>query len=279
MTVRCPGCQVHNLYCEKGKVRLQGFTTDGFFAEYAVVDSHNAILLPESIKTETAAPIFCAGITCEEILAPFNLKNPQFDVLVSKLTESRDLAFHSVDSCELQAGDWFAVVGCGGLGQAACQYAKAMGLRVIGVDVDDAVLTEIQNLGADLTFNSRSQGKACAALIKEATGGGVHAAAVYSASLQAYDSAVEFLRINGLLMVVGLPSAPFHVELNDLVTGKYRIKGESTSIPQRMKKAVDFIAEHGLQPNVVSFHSLDEVPAMIEKMKAGKTTGRMAVLF
>jgi D-arabinose 1-dehydrogenase-like Zn-dependent alcohol dehydrogenase len=47
-------------------VRLQGFTTDGFFAEYAVVDYHNAIILPENLKTETAAPIFCAGITGEK---------------------------------------------------------------------------------------------------------------------------------------------------------------------------------------------------------------------
>jgi propanol-preferring alcohol dehydrogenase len=81
-------CQHHNLHCETGKQLLQGFTTDGFFAEYAVVDYPNCIHLPDSIDVTTAAPIFCAGVT----------------------------AFHAVDSSELKEGDWLAVVGAGGLG-------------------------------------------------------------------------------------------------------------------------------------------------------------------
>ncbi len=44
---------------------MQGFGVNGFFAEYAIVDYHNAIILPDQLKTETAAPIFCAGITGE----------------------------------------------------------------------------------------------------------------------------------------------------------------------------------------------------------------------
>jgi propanol-preferring alcohol dehydrogenase len=162
------------------------------------------------------------------------------------LNEYLGTAFHSVDSCELKPGEWFAIVGCGGLGQAACQYAKAMGLRVVGVDVDDAALAEIKALGADLVFNSVKT-KDYADQIKAATStGGVHAAAVYSASTRAYESALTLLRLNGLLMVVGLPTNPFPVLLVDLCIGKYRIKGESTSIPQRMGKAVDFIAKHNL---------------------------------
>lgn len=85
----CEGCMIHNLHCVTGKQLLQGFTTDGFFAEYAVADFQNCILLPDNIDVRTAAPIFCAGIT----------------------------AFHAVDSSELKEGDWLAVVGAGGLGQ------------------------------------------------------------------------------------------------------------------------------------------------------------------
>jgi propanol-preferring alcohol dehydrogenase len=61
----CEGCQIHNLSCSSGKQLLQGFTTDGFFAEYAVVDYHNAVILPSNLDIKTAAPIFCAGITGE----------------------------------------------------------------------------------------------------------------------------------------------------------------------------------------------------------------------
>ena len=42
---------------------LQGFTSDGYFAEYVVVDWQNAIILPKELKVEQSAPLFCAGIT------------------------------------------------------------------------------------------------------------------------------------------------------------------------------------------------------------------------
>lgn len=94
----CDGCMVHNLRCETGNQKLQGFMVDGYFAEFAVVDWQNAIKLPSNLDMSRTAPLFCAGLT----------------------------AFHSVDSCELKAGDWLAVIGCGGLGQYAIQYAKAV---------------------------------------------------------------------------------------------------------------------------------------------------------
>jgi propanol-preferring alcohol dehydrogenase len=59
----CDGCKVHNLHCLSGKQLLQGFSTDGFFAEYAVVDYQNAIVLPQNLDITRCAPLFCAGIT------------------------------------------------------------------------------------------------------------------------------------------------------------------------------------------------------------------------
>jgi len=66
--VECDGCLVHNLNCERGTASIQGFGCDGFFAEYAAVDYHNAIILPDSLDMETSAPYFCAGITGNSIL-------------------------------------------------------------------------------------------------------------------------------------------------------------------------------------------------------------------
>ena len=59
----CEACQTHNFLCETGKQLLQGFTTAGFFAEYAGVDWQNAIVLPKTLDAKTASPLFCAGIT------------------------------------------------------------------------------------------------------------------------------------------------------------------------------------------------------------------------
>ncbi len=60
----CKGCLVHNNHCMRKASQVNGFTIPGFFAEYAVVDWQNCIVLPTEIDVKTAAPMFCAGITC-----------------------------------------------------------------------------------------------------------------------------------------------------------------------------------------------------------------------
>jgi D-arabinose 1-dehydrogenase-like Zn-dependent alcohol dehydrogenase len=229
----CDGCMIHNLRCETGNQKLQGFAVDGFFQEFAVVDWQNAVKLPENLDMSRTAPLFCAGIT----------------------------AFHSVDSCELKQGDWLAVIGCGGLGQYAIQYAKAvssfffetilleadiqqMGIKTIGLDINDSQLEMAKKVGADVVFNSMTN-KDYVNEIKKLTGKGCHAAAVYSASNAAYSGAPDILRTGGLLMVIGIaPKGLDFINTFDLTTGRYRIKADSTGIPQRMKKAVDFTGKY-----------------------------------
>ncbi|RDW77737.1 hypothetical protein BP6252_05790 [Coleophoma cylindrospora] len=246
----CTGCLVHNLHCETGKQLLQGFSTDGFFAEYAVVDYHNAIILPENFDVKTAAVVFCAGIT----------------------------VFHSLDSSELKPGDWVGVVGCGGLGQMATQYAKAMGCKVVGIDINDAILAEAKAQGADYVFNSMTNKNYVEELL-EVTGGGVQSAAVYSNADAAYAGATKIIKLGGVLMVIGLPANPLQISSMDLALGKYKVKSESTSIPQRMQKAVEFTSKHNIFPIVDTRSSLEDVQDMVDLMHAGKSTRRMAVVF
>ena len=74
----------------------------------------------------SSAPLFCAGVT----------------------------AYHSIADCQLPAGSWLAVIGCGGLGHMGIQYAKAMGHKVIAIDITDDAIQEAKSCGADYTFNS-----------------------------------------------------------------------------------------------------------------------------
>ncbi|PGH26441.1 hypothetical protein AJ80_01939 [Polytolypa hystricis UAMH7299] len=245
----CTGCLIHNLHCQKGTQLLQGFTADGFFAEYAVVDWENAIKLPGNLEITRCAPLFCAGIT----------------------------AFHAVDNCELTPGQWLAVVGCGGLGQLGIQYAKAMGFKVLGIDINDDMLEMSTKAGADAVFNSRTN-KNHVEEIKKLTGGGVDAAAVFSNADAAYAGTIPVLRLGAVLMVIGLPINPLPLSTYDLVVGKYKIKGDSTSIPQRMGKAIEFSGKHNILPEI-EYRKLEEMPQMIADMKSGKVKTRMAVVF
>ena len=95
---------------------------------------------------------------------------------------------------------------------------------------------------------------------------------------QAYAGVPSILRLGGVIMVIGLPHDPIPVSTMDLALGRYRIKSESISIPQRMKKAVDFLAKHKIVPEV-QHGKLEELNDMVNEMQSGKATKRMLVSF
>ena len=187
-------------------------------------------------------------------------------------------AYHAVSECELEPGQWLAVIGCGGLGLFAIQYAKVMGLKTIGIDVNDATLSLATEAGADLVFNSLKDKTTYVADIKKATSGGAHAAAVFSAAKPAYDGAPAVLRMGGLIMAIGLMARPIEIDSIAFMRGLFRIKSTSTGPPHKMAKAVEFTAKHGIKAKVTEY-PLEEINTMIERMRDGTSTGRMAVVF
>jgi hypothetical protein len=100
----CEGCQVHNLWCEKGTGRLHGFTCPGHFAENSLADTRNAMVLPKDMDMVTAAPLVCAGITgTSRCPRKWNFTD-------------QSIAHQAVKGCDLEPGQWLAIVSCGGLG-------------------------------------------------------------------------------------------------------------------------------------------------------------------
>lgn len=69
------------------------------------------------------------------------------------------------------------------------------------------------------------------------------------------------------MMVIGLPHEPVPIWTMDLAVGRYKIKSESTSIPQRMKEAVDFLAEHKIMPEVQN-RRLEDLDDMVGQIRA-----------
>jgi len=117
---------------------------NGGFAEYVVADPNFVGHLPANIDFLEIAPILCAGVTVYKGL---------------KVTDTKP-------------GDWVAISGIGGLGHMAVQYAKAMGLNVAAVDIDDSKLDLARRLGATVTVNALHDDPAT--VIKRETGGGTN---------------------------------------------------------------------------------------------------------
>jgi len=152
-----------------------------------------------------------------------------------------------------------------------------MDLKVVAIDISDGALEMCKTQGADAVFNSKTNSNYVEEL-KKLTGGGAHAAAVYSDAAAAYANATKVLKLGGTLMMVGLPKDPVQVVPVEVAIGLYKIKGESTSIPQRMQKAVDFTIRHNILPEV-EFRKFEEVQSMVDDMQNGRSTKRMAVVF
>lgn len=169
------------------------------------------------------------------------------------------------------------MIGAGGLGQIATQYAKAMGLNVVAIDINDKTLEVCRAQGADATFNSRTDPEYISK-IKDLTKIGVHAAAVFSNAKVAYKNAPSIIRPGGVLMAIGLPYEPLEVPAMDLALARYRIKSDGPGIPQRLKKAVEFSAKHNIVPEV-ELRRLEELDDMVKEMRAGTAVKRMAVAF
>jgi propanol-preferring alcohol dehydrogenase len=188
-----------------------------------------------------------------------------------------------------------AIIGCGGLGHMGIQYAKAMGHKVIGIDITDAALEEAKSCGADYTFNSMTE-KDYKKKIMELTGGGVHAAVNFTASKKSYDDCPAIIKIGqSIIMVVGIPQQPLEFNGLDIALGKYQIKGSSNGSKSircldqgdeadqflacyNMREAIEFSAKHNIKPHMTAF-KLEEVPKMVELMNSHKAKGRMGVVF
>jgi D-arabinose 1-dehydrogenase-like Zn-dependent alcohol dehydrogenase len=104
---------------------------------------------------------------------------------------------------------------------------RAMGLKVIGLDIADQALEEARTCGADHVFNSIKD-KDWKERVLEITGGGVDAAVNFTASKKSYDDCPEILKPGqGLLMVVGIPREPLQLNALDIALGRYRVKGSN----------------------------------------------------
>jgi propanol-preferring alcohol dehydrogenase len=91
---------LHCEYCLTGRQSLcgdqtnSGFSIDGCFAEYTLMDANFAVKFPEGMDPLTSAPLYCAGVTVYKAL---------------KVSQSRP-------------GQWVSIVGVGGLGTSYIDF-------------------------------------------------------------------------------------------------------------------------------------------------------------
>lgn len=243
----CGACQ----YCRTGWETLcedqlnGGYSTDGSFGQYMLVDARYAAVIPDGADPHEIAPLLCAGVTVYKAL---------------KVTGVRP-------------GQWVAISGIGGLGHIAVQYAVAMGMRVIAVDIADDKLELAKKHGAEIALNAN--GVDPAHVIQEQVGG-THGVLVTAVHPSAFGQAINMTRRGGTIVFNGLPPGDFPAPIFDIVLKGLTIRGSIVGTRQDMVEALDFYARGLIHPTY-STRPLHDINAVLDEMHHGKIDGRVVI--
>ena len=222
-----------------------GYSVDGGYAEYVIADARYVGRFPFGINFIEMAPIICSGVT----------------------------VYKGLKETEAKPGQWVAISGIGGLGHLAVQYAKAMGLRVAAIDIDDEKLQLARELGASLTVNAMQQDPG--AYLKKETGG-MHGVLVTAVSPTAFRQGLSALRRKGTLSLNGLPPGSFDLPIFETVLNRWTVRGSIVGTRQDLQEAIDFAVQGKVKATVHVSH-LEAINGVFDEMKRGDIQGRMVL--
>lgn len=229
-----------------GSQRNSGYGVNGSFAEYALGAAAYVGRLPDRPDFAALAPILCAGVT----------------------------TYKGIRETDTRPGEWLVVSGVGGLGHMAVQYAKAMGLRIVAVDISDEKLALARASGADAAFDARSP--TFISDVIEQTGGGAHGVLVTAVSVPAFSQALKVVRRKGTISLVGLPPGEFPTPIFDVVLKRITIRGSIVGTRKDLAEALQFAADGRVKAHIHRT-TLDKINDVFADMKRGNVDGRMVL--
>lgn len=224
-----------------------GYTVDGSFGEYMIVDARFAAAIPEGTDPYEVAPVLCAGVT----------------------------VYKGLKRTGVRPGQWVVISGIGGLGHLAVQYAVAMGMRVIAVDIAADKLRLAAEHGAEITVDASADDPA--EEIQRQVGGshGVLVTAVHPA---AFGQAIAMTRRGGTIVFNGLPPGDFPAPIFDIVLKGLTIRGSIVGTRQDMVEALEIYSRGQIRPTI-STRSLTEINTVFDEMRRGAIDGRVVIDF
>ncbi len=236
---RCEWClRGRPMFCEQQIVTGVGMS--GGHAEYMLAYADATMLLPDSLSYEQAAPIFCAGYT----------------------------VWSGLRWADPQPHERVAIVGIGGLGHLAVQYARAAGFETIAVSRSSDKDKLIRELGADEIVRD---GQGLAHI------GGADVILGTSNSSDAMADTIQGLRPDGRLVVMGFELKPLPVSPADLIMRRLKIIGSQQSGREYLYEALDYVAK-GKVKVIAETYKLHEITRAYEHVAEGKVRFRAVIV-
>lgn len=259
----CVGCG-HCPQCMRGQEQIcdhyfqPGFTAWGSFAEYVKIKyaDHNLVRLPDEIDFTTAAVLGCRFIT----------------------------SWRGVTAQgRLQAGDWIAVHGCGGVGLSAIMIAAAFGAKPIAIDIDNAKLSFAKTIGAVAAFNATDIHNIPEA-IKEITQGGAMISVDALGSRETCRNSILCLKKQGRHVQLGLlagDQANPPLPMSAVIANELEIVGSHGMQAHQYPTMLDMITRGTIQPQKLlgGTVTLEEGISQLMDMNSFKNIGVTVIQF
>lgn len=239
----CHQCRRGNSFACLTIQDVTGVYRDGGYATHMVARQSAVARVPQELDSVEAAPLLCAGIT----------------------------TFNAIRNSGARPGDLVAVMGVGGLGHLAIQYAAKMGFRVVAVNrgTDKELLA--RELGAHGYIDSKANDPAAAL----AAMGGAKAIIATVAHADAMAQIANGLGPNGVMMMIGAVG-PFQIDQLDLLQKSAALRGWYSGIAADSEDTMAFSQMTGVQ-SMNEIFPLAEVQAAYDHMMSGKARFRVVL--
>lgn len=232
--------------CLDGRIVYGGVNGHGAHAEFMKVAAHTLIKLPDSLSFKAGAAVACGSGTAYGALKRVNL-----------------------------AGDeTVAVFGQGPVGISCTVFAKAMGARVIALDVGEERLEMARELGADFVINPTKVDPVETIRSLTRNGWGADKSVECSSNPGARRQAIQCVRQWGSACLVGV-NGSIEFEANDIILHQKNVIGSLTFSKNMQDECAHFVAERGIDVDSIFTHEFkldDAVEAyrLFGEQKIGK---------
>jgi D-arabinose 1-dehydrogenase-like Zn-dependent alcohol dehydrogenase len=212
---------------------ISGINYDGGYADYVIAPANAIALVPNELKDADAGPLLCAGVT----------------------------TFNALRNSGARTGDTVAILGIGGLGHLAVQYAAKAGYRTVAVARGQDKGPLAKQLGAHIYIDSTTQDPA-----KELQKiGGAQIVLSTVTSAKALEWVLDGLAPAGKFILVGAPDGPVVLNPFPMLLGRRTVAGWPSGTGIDSEDTLNFSALTGIKP-MIETYPLE---------KAGEAYGRM----
>ncbi len=235
-------CDQSPTYTYNSNDKQSGGYTFGGYSESVVVREHFVLRVPANLDLAATAPLLCAGIT----------------------------TYSPLRHWRVGPGSRVGIVGIGGLGHMGVKLAKAMGAHVVVFTTSPGKAEDAKRLGADEVVVSTDESQ-MAVQAKQLDFILDTVSATHSA-----DAYLETLKLDGVMVLVGLPTEPIAISPFKIVSGRRNFTGSSIGGIPETQEMLDFCAKHNIVADI-ELIGMDGINEAYERLHKGDVKYRFVI--